>query len=159
MNALVVYDSAYGNTKEIAEAINLSLSRYGDSTVRQISQVKESGLGGIDLLVIGSPTQGGKPTKPTQHFINELPKELLRQTSVAIFDTRFEASEQKLPLRILMKTIGYAATKMTKSIQQKGGKTIFEPQGFIVSNQEGPLNEGEIERASTWAAQLALSIK
>lgn len=157
MKSLVAYDSAYGNTANIAEAINLSLNKYGKSSVKQVTAVNESDLKGVDMLVIGSPTQGGRPTKPTQQFIDELPEELLRQSGIAIFDTRFEVSEQKLPLRILMKTIGYAATKMAKSIQQRGGNLIAEPQGFIVSDQNGPLKEGEIERAGAWAAQLANS--
>lgn len=157
MKSLVAYDSAYGNTASIAEAINLILNKYGKSFVKQVTAVTDSDLREVDILVIGSPTQGGRPTKPTQQFIDELPERLLQQSGIAIFDTRFEVSEQKLPLRILMKTIGYAATKMAKSIQQRGGNLIAEPQGFIVSDQKGPLKEGEIERARTWAAQLTLS--
>lgn len=157
MKSFVAYDSAYGNTAKIAEAVNLSLSEYGDSSVKQVAEVAKSDLSGIDVLVIGSPTQGGKPTKSIQKFIEELPSDLLKQTGIAVFDTRFKAGEQKLPLRILLKTIGYAATKMAKSIQQRGGNIVSEPQGFIVSDQEGPLKEGEVERAGAWAARLAPS--
>jgi len=155
MRSLAVYDSAYGNTAKVARAIHASLEKHGASSLKMIADVTSGDLQGIDILVIGSPTQGGRPTIPTQEFIDNLPKEVLKKTGVAIFDTRFESSEQKLALRILMGTIGYAAEKMAKSVQQRGGKILSEPQGFIVSGKEGPLKEEELERASTWAAKLA----
>lgn len=154
MKTLVIYASAYGNTAKIANAVCMSLSEYGESAVKQVDEFVKRDMDDLDILVIGSPTQGGKPTKPAQQFIDQLPIKLLKQTKVAIFDTRFEASKQKLGMRLLMRIIGYAATKMAKRIKQRGGRVLLAPKGFMVSGTEGPLERGELEEAGAWAAQL-----
>ena len=152
---LVAYDSDYGNTAKVAEAISVALKAYGDSTAKQISKIKTNDLKNISLLVLGSPTQGGQATKPTQQFIDELTAETLSDLNLAVFDTRFEINEQVLPLRLLMKTIGYAAPKMAKAVQKKGGQLISEPKGFIVTGREGPLKDTELASAKSWATTLA----
>lgn len=156
MKSLVAYDSAYGNTAKIAETISVSLEDYGQSVCKQVGDIAENDLVSLDLLIVGSPTQGGKPTKPTAQFIDALSAELLSHSKVAVFDTRFEASKQKTGLRMLMRTIGYAATKMASKIEKRGGAIISEPTGFFVTEKEGPLKEGELERASAWAVKLAV---
>ena len=68
--------------------------------------------------------------------------------SVAAFDTRFELESQGVGLRLLMSVIRYAAPRLAKALEKKGGKLVAEPEGFIVENKEGPLKEGELERAT-----------
>lgn len=155
MKSLVTCDSAYGNTAKVAESIGAALRTFGSVSVKQVGEVTQDDLRGLELLIIGSPTQGGRPTEPTQQFIESLPQELLPQMRIAIFDTRLEESTQKLPLRVLMKTIGYAAPKMVESIRRKGGTVSLQPEGFIVNDKEGPLKGGELDRAGAWAVQLA----
>ena len=70
---------------------------------------------------------------------------------VAAFDTRFEAEEQGVGLRLLMSVIRYAAERIAKDLAKKGGKHVAKPEGFIVENKEGPLKQGELERANKWA--------
>lgn len=159
MKFLVAYATQYGNTAKIADSISKSLSEHGSSSPKPISKISTSDLNDIDLLVIGSPTQGGQATKPTQQFIDDLPDDLLNHCDVAVFDTRFEISEQPLPLRLLMKTIGYAAPKMAKSIEKKGGQLVSEPQGFIVTDREGPLKDSELALAKSWATSLAQTVR
>ena len=155
MRSLVTCDSAYGNTAKVAESIGAALRTFGSVSVKQVGEVAQDDLKGLDLLIIGSPTQGGRPTESTRQFIDSLPQELLPRMRIAIFDTRLEETKQKLPLRVLMKTIGYAAPKMAESIQRKGGTVSPQPEGFVVNDKEGPLKVGELDRAGAWAAQLA----
>ncbi len=61
MKALVVYDSVHGNTREIAESIAQGLSTSAKTL--HASEVNPQELKGLDLLVIGSPTQGRRPTE------------------------------------------------------------------------------------------------
>lgn len=56
MKALVIYDSKYGSTKEIAEAIGEGLVGL-DTEVLSVEAVKD--LAG-DLIVLGSPIYAGK---------------------------------------------------------------------------------------------------
>lgn len=153
MTALVLYDSAYGNTARIAEAIRAGL---GDgATVHLIKDVDPRRLVGLELLVIGSPTQGGRPTPAMLAWLDELPAAYAGSLRFAAFDTRIDADRQVLPLRLLMGIIGYAAQRIAASLVQKGAQQMADPKGFVVTGKEGPLAPGELERARAWAAALA----
>jgi len=157
MKALIIYDSMYGNTEKIAQAIGEGLT--GEVKVVRVGDVNPSELKTCDLLILGSPVHGGRATPALDTFIKELPADSLQGKSVAAFDTRFEAEEKGVGLRLLMSVIRYAAPRLAKAMEKKGGKLVAEPEGFIVEEKEGPLKEGELERASKWAAQLTLAKK
>ncbi|OGG09788.1 hypothetical protein A2154_01675 [Candidatus Gottesmanbacteria bacterium RBG_16_43_7] len=57
----------------------------------------------------------------------------------------------------ILKTIGYAAPKMARSIAKMGGQVIAGPEGFYVMGKEGPLKTREIERAQSWGKLLTQS--
>jgi flavodoxin len=152
MNALVVYDSAYGNTEKLARVLADALGE--GARVLLADQVQSHDLAQLDLLLVGSPTQGGRPTRPIAKLIGDLPSGSLQQTRVAAFDTRLQASQQGFGLRLLMKVIGYAAPRIARSLQAKGGRLASPPEGFIVQEKEGPLKQGELERAASWAESL-----
>jgi flavodoxin len=143
MKSLVIYDSQYGNTEKIAKAIAKGLGKETEITV--VSELNLEKLKGVDLLVVGSPTHGGRPTEGIQKFIKEIPKNGLENTKVAAFDTRIEI--------IVLKLIGFAAGRIAKSLTAKGGKLVGA-EGFVVQGTEGPLKDGELERASEWAKSL-----
>jgi flavodoxin len=152
MKALVIYDSQYGNTEKLARALGDAL---GDGAkVLTAGEVQTDDQAQLDLLVVGSPTQGGRPTAPVAQFISKLPPGSLQQTRVAAFDTRIEASRQGLGMRLLMRVIGYAAPRIANGLQAKGGKLAAPPEGFIVQDKEGPLKQGELDRAASWARSL-----
>lgn len=148
--ALVVYDSAYGNTAKIARKIAESI-RPNPAKCLLATQVTWSDVVDVDLLIVGSPTQGGRPTAPVMNFIHGLPKASLAETRVAAFDTRFGLREHGVGLRLLMQTIGFAAPKIERELMSKGGQSVAEPEGFIVSETEGPLKPEELEHAAIWA--------
>ncbi len=157
MKAYVIYDSTYGNTEKIALAIGKGLT--GEVKVLRFGEVNPAELKTCDLLIVGSPVHGGRATPELDAFIKQIPANSLEGTSVAAFDTRFEAEEQGVGLRILMSVIRYAAQRIAKALEKKGGKLVAEPEGFIVENKEGPLRQGELERATAWATQLPLANK
>ncbi|OGG11892.1 hypothetical protein A2Z00_00305 [Candidatus Gottesmanbacteria bacterium RBG_13_45_10] len=154
MNILVVYDSMYGNTKEIAKAIAGGFGKSDTVKLVQAREAKLSDLQSLDLLVVGSPTQGGRATSSVYDFFTDIPQNGLSGVGVAAFDTRFEPELQGKALRLVMGILGYAATKIGNSLTQKGGRLVVPPEGFIVRGKEGPLKEGELKRAATWAAAL-----
>jgi flavodoxin I len=150
---LIVYDSAYGNTQKIAEAMARAMP--GQANAVHLSKVHRSDLNSLDLLIVGSPTQGGRPTPVLQGFLDQLPANSLANTRVAAFDTRFAIRDHGFGLRVLMKTIGFAAGRIAKSLKSKGGHLVAPPEGFIVKDKAGPLKPGETERAATWAKTFA----
>ncbi|MFA6588456.1 MAG: flavodoxin family protein [Patescibacteria group bacterium] len=148
MKTLIIYDSQFGNTEKIAQAIG---SAFGDEArVVRPTEVKLDELKNVNLLIVGSPTQGGRPTPALQKFLDDIPSDGLKGIKVATFDTRFLLKDQNFALRMLMKTIGYAADKIIKILVAKGGQQVMPPEGFIVKGKEGPLAEGEMERADEW---------
>jgi flavodoxin I len=147
MRTLVVYDTQYGNTEMIARAIGDAIE--GEARVLRAGEVSPSELERPDLLIVGSPTHGGRPTPAIQGFIKEAPAALLEGTEVAAFDTRGSSW--------FVRIFGYAATKIADSLKKRGGKLVASPEGFIVEGTQGPLKEGEAERAAAWAKGIAKS--
>lgn len=149
MRAYIIYDTVYGNTEQIAKAIGAGLS--GDVNVVRVGDAKASEVQRVDLLIVGSPVHGGRATPAIDVFLQQFPPHSLEGKQVAAFDTRFEAEEQGVGLRLLMSVIRYAAECIAKDLAKKGGRLVAEPAGFIVENKEGPLKQGELERATQWA--------
>jgi hypothetical protein len=54
-----------------------------------------------------------------------------------------------------MKMGGYAAPRIARALEKKGGNLAAPPEGFFVEDKEGPLKAGELERAAGWAKELA----
>jgi flavodoxin I len=155
MKAFIIYDSLYGNTEKIAQAIGEGLT--GEVKVVRVGEINPSELKTCDLLIVGSPVHGGRATPELDAFIKQLHPNSLEGVSVAAFDTRFEAEHQGVGLRLLMNVIRYAAERIAKILVKKGGILVAEPEGFIVENKEGPLKQGELERATKWATQLSIA--
>jgi flavodoxin len=149
MKTLVVYDSVFGNTATIARAIGEALS----GVVQPVRDAEPLEAHGVDRLVVGSPTHGGRPTPAIDSYLKAIPHDALKQVQVAAFDTRIPAKERGFLLRKLMGVIGYAAPKVAKTLRAKGGKLLAPPEGFIVDDKEGPLKPGEVERATSWLKQ------
>lgn len=160
MKSLVVYDSMYGNTGKIAEAIASALGPQEDVQLLKVDEVKPEALAGIDLLVVGSPTQKFSPTGATSRLLKSIPQNGLQGVKVATFDTRFTESEigKVRILAFFVRLFGYAAEPMAHRLQKKGGELAVAPEAFYVGGTEGPLLDGEVERAADWAKQIAMRI-
>ncbi len=154
MNALVVYDSLFGNTEQIAQAIGDALAAQADVEVRRAGDVKPEDLTGLDLLIVGTPTHGGRPSPATKTWLQSLAPNSLAGIKVAAFDTRIPSQGASWFLSLIVKIFGYAAQPLAKSLAQAGGAEIVQPEGFAVTGREGPLQDGELERATAWAQQI-----
>jgi flavodoxin len=156
MKALVAYDSAYGNTERIAQAIGEALGSPEDVESVRVGDVRPEQLAGLTFLIVGSPTQKFSPTGATTRLLKSVPKKGLQGVKVAAFDTRYPASEIEKAgiLAFLVRMFGYAAEPIAKRLEKKGGELVIPPEGFYVEGTEGPLQEGELERAADWAKQI-----
>jgi flavorubredoxin len=153
MKNLVIYDSMYGNTEKLAVAVAKEIR----GKAIKIGEVKTEEVMGAKLLVVGSPTQGGRPTAAISLFLlNKLPYNGLQNTSAAVFDTRMAVDEHGAFLKFLMKIIGFAAGKLATTLKDRGAKMVGTAEGFIVEGKEGPLKKGELERAVKWAKELVV---
>jgi flavodoxin len=156
MKALVLYDSTYGNTERIARAIGEAL---GDGCrVLRASDTSARDLIEAGLLLVGCPTQGGRPTGAVKKLLGGIEARALSGVAAAAFDTRFAPADQGLGLRLLMRVIGYAAPRIASQLEAKGARLVAPPEGFIVEGTEGPLRDGELERARAWAQRVRETI-
>ena len=167
MKALVVYESLYGNTARIAEAIGQGLDEGGIETViDQVDDVDPAAAADADLLVVGGPTHAhgmtrdgtreqalrdGKNTyeDPTRGpglraWTEQLPPGGGRLA--AAFDTRMHGPKA---------LTGSAAKGIIQRLQQHGFQPVTEPGSFLVTKQS-TLEEGEAERARVWGHEIAV---
>lgn len=164
MNAIVVYESVYGNTRAIAEAIAAGL---GCETLAV--QEAAARAGEADLLIVGGPTHmhGLATTRSRQaavaaakedghssvepHAADELGlRGWLRDLPhtegryAAAFDTRLDKSPW---------LTGVAARGIARRLSRRGYE-LLGSESFLVEESEGPLEEGELDRARAWGAKL-----
>lgn len=150
MKTLVIYDSVFGNTQKIAEAMGSALN----APVQSVKNTSASQLAGLELLIVGSPTRQFNATPETQAFLKGLPVGALKGVKVAAFDTRIASATIKFFLFRWMVQSNYADKKIAAGLLRAGG-SLAGQAGFLVKESEGPLAEGELERAAAWALQLA----
>jgi len=152
MKTLIIYDSFFGNTEQIAQAIGNSLGSKENVETFRVSDIKPEQLIGLDLLIVGSPTRAFRPTKAITDFLKKIPSNGLNGVKMAAFDTRISTADiNSRLLNLLMKAFGYAAKPIANKLEKKGGNLIIPPEGFFVKGSEGPLKDGELERAADWA--------
>lgn len=172
MRAAVVYESMFGDTRQIAEAIGDGLGLNFEVTVVPVNQVATVQLGGIDLLVVGGPTHVRGMSRPRtregaveqavqldsgitlepgtagpglREWLGSLPD---APQPAAAFDTRVQMS----PL-----LTGRAAPKVARMLQRSGRRLIAEPESFLVTTKQPSLVAGERERARSWGESLAVA--
>jgi len=156
MKALVIYDSVFGNTEKVAQAIGAALGTPAEASVVRIGDASLGQLAGIDVLVVGSPTRAFRPMPAVSGFIKGLPAGALQGVRIAAFDTRISPEDANSAiLRFFVSIFGWAAEKIDKALTRKGGRQAVAPEGFYVLGSEGPLRAGELERAGEWARRIA----
>jgi hypothetical protein len=93
---------------------------------------------------MGTPTHKMTLPEAVRPVFEELPLRSLRGAAVAAFDTSYEMSA------ILARFT--AAKKIDGKLRKLGGKRLVPPETFLVHrHHEGPLHDGELERARAWA--------
>jgi flavodoxin len=162
MHITVVYESIYGNTGVVAEAIATGLAGHGTVSVVPV----EDAGGPFEFLVVGAPTHAhGLPTKMSRDMVEKTVEKMIqegetveyhptagmrafidsltkvRATPAACFDTRFHKS----PI-----LTGSAAKVMARKLERLGYTVVANPESFFVLESEGPLAEGELDRAREW---------
>lgn len=151
MKVLIVYDSVFGNTEQIAQAMGAALG----CDVRRVTEVTPEQLAGLDALLVGSPTQAFSPLPAVKAWLKGLKPHSLQGVKVAAFDTRADVQEvNSRVLTAFVKVFGYAAEPIAAQLVKKGGTQALPPAGFFVVGREGPLREGELERAAAWVRQI-----
>jgi flavodoxin len=147
MNALVLYDSKFGNTERIAEAVALALQEALPTRLTAVDGVEDcsEALVGVDLLVVGGPTHAHGMSEPLRDPLRCLGDRSLLGMRAACFDTRVHGPRL---------ATGSAAVRLERLLRHRGAWVVVPPQSFLVQGREGPLDDGELEHARTWAREV-----
>jgi flavodoxin len=150
MNSTVVYESRYGNTARIAQAIATSLEAAGPVRLVEATDATAFAVAGVDLLVVGGPTEGHGVSPTLRGRLEQLPPDALKDVIVAAFDTRLTWPA------ILA---GASAPGIARILQRKGARLIVPPESFLVTGTKNVhLCDGEIERAGAWAERIRAEV-
>jgi flavodoxin len=142
MHILIVYFSKFGNTQKVAEAIAEELDHEASVQVIHSDELSASVLEDVDLVIMGTPTHRMNLPEAVRPVFDQMPRRILHKNPVAAFDTSYKMSP------FLSRFT--AAKKLSHKLRKLGGKRIVLPETFHVMEREGPLYEGELERAREW---------
>ncbi len=168
LRALVVYESMFGNTEQVAVAVARGLRLEGvDTALLEVGSAPRA-LDDLDLLVVGGPTHAfsmsrastrhdavakGAPEARAETGLREWLASVRLEPGagpqVVAFDTR------ATKVRWLPQAAGPAATR---AAHRRGLATVARPMGFLVEDITGPLADHELERAVAWGRDLAVDL-
>ncbi len=148
---VLVYDSLFGNTAQIGDTMADEVKTIGfDVREMNVNEADFELLVKAEYMLIGSPTQAFSASKPMLEFLGKVTSESVNNKKVIVFDTRIDIDTIKSKfLRWLVNRGGYATATISRILKKKGAK-IVSCEGFLVADKEGPLLEGERERAAQW---------
>jgi hypothetical protein len=173
MKAIVVYESYWGNTASVAQAIAEGLGP--DARALSTAEAKGEALAGIGLIVAGSPiiafslpsekTRNDMLAKPDKKapsppdlshpsmrtWLVALPQAGTSGGGAAVRAAAFETGFKLSP--------GGSAGKILKMLGEKGYQPVAKKQRFLVKSSYGPMKDGELDRAKAWGAELAKAVK
>lgn len=168
MRALIVYESLWGNTEQVARGVAAGLQDVMTVDVVEVGAAPVAPADDVGLLVVGGPTHAFSMSRPDtraeaarqgathtgsgtgiREWIEALPK-VGDGPLVASFDTRVD-KVRRLP--------GSAARKAGKLLRRLGYGQVLAPESFYVAAVEGPLLDGEVDRARAWGGRVGAAAR
>ena len=173
MRALIIYESIFGNTHEIASRIAAGLAPHLEVQVVSTHDATEDLVGRADVVIVGGPThahglsstssrKGARENadKPgsqldldpdaagpgLRDWLRE--RAAVRGSSAVAFDTRLDAAAV---------LTGRASRAIDRRLRSHGYAIVAEPESFLV-DKKNRLLDGEADRASAWGAHLARTL-
>ena len=156
MLTVVIYDSSFGNTARVAQAIGRGAATLGDVHVLAVGDASGR-LEQPDLLFVGGPTQRRGMSPGLGAFLEALSRGKLERVPAAAFDTRY---------RMTAFLTGSAAKDAARELRRAGCELIAPPESFFMEKDIPPkgekrrhalegLESGELERAEEWGRSVA----
>lgn len=148
MESLVVYDSRFGNTRKLAEAVADGLRDLGSVRLVGLDKLTPQNLGTVDMLFVGGPTEVRGMSTRIRQFVDRLKAGPASGMVAVAFDTRYRKSA----------AFGSAANLIARELRRVGIHVFAAPESFFVSRGVPELEPGETERAVGWAKRLGNSL-
>lgn len=167
MRALLVYESMFGSTGLVARSVAEGLAAGGfEVEIHEVCSAPPAEQVDFDLLVVGAPTHAFSLSRPTtrseavrqgaapehaqvglREWLSALgDKQQAHDRPAAAFDTRVTK------VRNLPKA---ASTRASHLLARHGYRLVSKPAPFLVDDVQGPLVDGELDRARDWGRVVA----
>lgn len=163
MKGIVAYDSYYGNTKLVAEALVEQVRAEGhEAELRSVKEDYPSPPQG-DFLFVGSPNRMGRASGATKRFVKKLDRESWKDKPIAVFTTvallpKADATEKQK--KSAEKWTLRAAPKLRDMARARGLNAVDKVLHVEVKDAKGPLVDNGIEQTKAFAHDfLALHAK
>ena len=164
MRALVVFETSYGNTRQVAERIRDGLAETMDVDLRSTEDTRPVDLAAYQLVVLGGPTHalgmstpesraqahgrsGTSATEGLRDWLFRIGPDYAG--AVAAFDTR-TGRHRRWP--------GSASRAVAKELRRTGVR-LLDRRSFLVATATGPLRDGELYQARLWGTGLAVQLR
>jgi menaquinone-dependent protoporphyrinogen IX oxidase len=168
MKIVIVYESMFGNTRQIAEAIADGARDTALVSVVNVNDITPPVLENANIVIVGAPTHAHSLSRPATRAeaakeASDPAKALALEPKAegrgvrewlesgpslpglfAAFDTRADVA------RVLS---GAASSKIDRMLHGLGSKRLDKAESFLVNDNR--LDAGERDRAQRWGAQLA----
>jgi hypothetical protein len=178
MQVVVLYESLFGNTREVAEAVAAGVAEAQPQALvvtQAVGDVDPAAVAAAELLTVGGPTHmrgmttglsrrmglSAEEKKPEAEHHEPEPgaegpgvRDWLHELPSAE-PGRWAAA---FDTRADFKMAGGAAPTIARRLRRHGYELVVEPEGFIIEDTEGPLRAGEADRAKHWAAELVRQV-
>ncbi len=162
MRALIVYESMFGNTRQIAEAVATGTSAWADVTICGVDDAPGDVALDLDMLVVGGPTHVFSMSRGATRWEAVHRQGLVTDVAVGIREwlqalaeidrsTFFAAFDTRVDLHLFPGAASHGATRVARA----RGFITTPPESFYVADYEGPLLNGEIDRARRWGERLS----
>jgi hypothetical protein len=183
MQVLIIYESIFGNTHQVAIAITCGIRDAAAGTAVNcvpVSAATPELVAAADLLVVGGPThaRGMTATRTRRDALQGVTRNPPKPGAAGDspdHDYPFDPDAEGPGLRAWFHAVpragkgrraaafdtrlgnrlaGGAARGIARRLREHGYSLAAEPEGFVVEGAEGPMRDGELDRAHDWAAIL-----
>ena len=144
----VVIASPCGVTDSVARAVARAVDWSYENHARPANEVDPGEIRTPSVVFLGGPTHRREMGESLRNFLDHMPDRMISQCLFAAFDTRFHDS----PI-----VTGSSARHIQRAVESRGGRNLVPGESFFVIRRDGPLREGEVERARMWASAVIAS--
>lgn len=161
MGTLVVYESMFGATKAVAEALAEGLEPVGPVRLVEVSQVAAGALAeDVSLLVVGGPTHAfGMSRASTRADAEKKYGPVISRTGVREWLEHVQIpaglSVAAFGTKVSSPLAGSAARGIAQRLRRLGGRLVLPAQDFFVNGAPPGSAEGSLDGARSWGARLA----
>jgi Flavodoxin len=176
MKITIVYESMFGNTHEVAQAISDGLREAQPDADVECVPVEDASpelIKSTGLLIVGGPTHirgmtssfsrkmgvsGEEKAEAKGEPAHELEEDAegpgVREWFDGLPKVENGGPAAAFDTRLESPMAGGAARGIARRLRRHGYDVVSDPEGFVVEDAYGPLRAGELERAKQWGAQL-----